>query len=128
MYLASFKELIVWQKAVDLAKEIYRTLQKMPSSETFGIRSQMQRAAVSIPSNIAEGKKRGTRKDFMQFLRIADGSAAELETQVLIAESVYPQLDFIKTKQLLEEVQKMLAVMLKRLGMNEQLSAKSSKL
>jgi len=115
MYVASFKELIVWQRSVELAKEIYSTTNKLPSRESFGLQSQMCRAAVSIPSNIAEGKKRKTKKDFIQFLHIADGSAAELETQIIIAESVYPQLDFVRAKRLLEEVQKMLGGMMKGL-------------
>ena len=115
MHIASFKELIVWQKSVALAKEIYRTTNKFPPRELFGLQSQMCRAAVSIPSNIAEGKKRKTRKDFLQFLHIADGSAAELETQIIIAESVYSQADFAQAKSLLLEVQKMLGGMMKGL-------------
>ena len=75
----------------------------------------MRRAAVAIPSNIAEGKKRKTRKDFLQFLRIADGSAAELETQIIIAKDLYFRIDFLKAEQLLEEVQKMLITMIKKL-------------
>ncbi len=81
----------------------------------YGLQSQMRRAATSIASNIAEGKRRGTAKDFVQFLRIADGSSAELETQALIAESLYLNIDFKKSKALLEEVQKMLSVLIKKL-------------
>ncbi len=115
MDIASFKDLIVWQKAVELAKEMYRATDKMPRREMFGLQSQMCRCAVSIPSNIAEGKRRSTRKDFLQFLHIADGSASELETQIIIAESVYPHLDLKHSKSLLGEVQKMLGGMIKRL-------------
>src|SRR3989338_1088197 len=115
MLISSFKELIVWQKSVELAKEIYKATGAFPSREMFGLQSQMCRAAVSVPSNIAEGKKRKTRKDFLQFLHIADGSAAELETQIIIAQSVYPRTNFVRAKSLLEEVQKMLGGMIKKL-------------
>jgi four helix bundle protein len=84
MYVESFKHLIVWQRAIELVKEVYRITDGLPKSEMYGLVSQMRRSAVSIPSNIAEGKKRKTKNDFLHFLRIADGSAAELETQVII--------------------------------------------
>jgi len=115
MYIKSFKELTVWQKSVQLTKEIYKSTEKMPQSELYGMVSQMRRAAISIPSNIAEGKKCGTRKDFVQFLRIADGSAAELETQIIIAKELFPNINFSNTESILEEIQKMLTVMIKKL-------------
>lgn len=115
MYVESFKELIVWQKAVKLAKEIYCITEKLPRSEIFGLTSQMRRAAVAIPSNIAEGKKRKTRKDYLQFLRIADGSAAELETQIIIAKDIFKNVSFNRAESLLEEVQKMLTVIIQKL-------------
>lgn len=115
MYIESFKQLIVWQKAINLVKEIYKATNSFPSSELYGLVSQMRRSAVSIPSNIAEGKKRKTRKDFIQFLRIADGSAAELETQVIISKDLYQAVDFSKAEALLQEVQKMLTAMIKKL-------------
>jgi len=118
MQIVSFKELIVWQRSMDLAKEVYKVTEKLPQREMFGMQSQMRRAAVSIPSNIAEGKKRKTRKDFLQFLHIADGSAAELETQILLAKSLYAHLDFTAALKLLEEVQKMLTVMIKKLSVS----------
>lgn len=94
--------------------EIYRITEKFPKSEMYGLVSQMRRATVAIPSNIAEGKKRKTKKDFMHFLRIADGSGAELETQIIIAKELYPKLDFNKIENLLVEVQKMLIIMIKK--------------
>lgn len=115
MYVESFKQLIVWQKSIELVKETYLSTEKLPKNEAYGLVSQMRRAAVSIPSNIAEGKKRKTRKDFLQFLRIADGSAAELETQLIIVRALYSNTDFIKVMSLLEEVQKMLITMIKKL-------------
>ncbi len=88
----------------------------MPSSETFALQGQMRRAAVSISSNIAEGSKRSTRKDFVHFLHVADGSAAELETQIIIAKDSYPKLDFSRADALLDEVQKMLLAMRRSLS------------
>lgn len=113
--MKSFQDLQVWQRGVELAKELYKSAAKFPPHELYGLRSQMCRAAVSIPSNIAEGQKRGTKKDFTQFLRIAYGSSAELETQIITAESVYPTVDFSKSKSLLTEVQKMLASLISKL-------------
>jgi four helix bundle protein len=84
-------------------------------SEIFGLTSQIQRAAVAIPSNIAEGKKRKTVKDFLQFLHIADGSAAELETQFLLSKKLYPSDKLDEMFHILEEVQKMLTVMIRKL-------------
>jgi len=80
------KDLIVWQKAMDLVEELYRLTETMPKSETYGLTSQIRRAAVSVPSNIAEGAARNHDKEFVQFLYVALGSAAELETQLLLAE------------------------------------------
>ncbi len=109
-----FRQLIVWQKSMALAKEIYVYAEKLPSKERFGLVSQLQRCGVSIPSNIAEGSKRGTRKDFAQFLRIASGSAAELETQLELARSIYGN-PAPKAESLLKEVQKMLETFIKKL-------------
>ena len=86
--MSNFKELMVWQKAIDLVTEIYKITRAFPKEEVFGLVSQMQRAAVSIPSNIAEGHERNTDKEFAQFLCIARGSLAELETQIIIAEKL----------------------------------------
>jgi four helix bundle protein len=114
MQILSFKELIVWQKSMILAKLVYQVSKKLPVEERYGLASQMQRCAISIPSNIAEGNKRTTVKDYMQFLRTASGSAAELETQLLLVKDVY-DVDVSKELNLLEEVQKMLQVMKSRL-------------
>lgn len=117
MKIQSFKELIVWQRSMELVKEIYMISDNFPHSEQFGLANQMRRAAVAIPSNIAEGKKRSTKKDFIHFLTIADGSAAELETQIIIAKDLYPKINYHKAEKLLEEVEKMLRVMIKKLRM-----------
>ncbi len=81
----SYKNLIVWQKSILVVKSIYQLSQKFPSEEKFGLVSQMRRAAVSIPSNIAEGQARRTTGDYIRFVSIAEGSLAELETQLIIA-------------------------------------------
>jgi four helix bundle protein len=114
----SYKELIVWQKATDLAVLIYELTDKFPREEIYGLTSQMRRAAVSIPSNIAEGRFRSTRKDYTQFLRIAYGSGAELETQIEIAKKLKKtkDLDYKQVELLLEEVMKMLNVILRKMN------------
>ncbi len=116
MYVESFKDLIVWQRSIELVKEIYQLTDLLPEAEKFGLIGQMRRAAVAIPSNIAEGKKRKTAKDFLQFLRVADGSAAELETQIIIVKQLYNGVNCNQAELLLTEVQKMLITMIKRLG------------
>ena len=83
--LKSYKDLLVWQKSIALVKGIYRLTRSFPPDERFGLVSQLRRAAVSVPSNIAEGQSRHTCGEFVQFLSHAEGSLAELETQILIA-------------------------------------------
>ncbi len=114
--LQSYKELIVWQKSIDLVEALYSATALLPVSEKFGISSQMRRAAISIPSNIAEGQRRKGVVEFLQFLRIADGSAAELETQVILMKRLYPLIDMRVVETYLEEVQKMLNVFIRKLG------------
>jgi len=80
-----YSELIAWQKAMDVVVIVYRLSESFPKSEAFGLTSQMRRAAVSIPSNIADRQGCSTTKDFVHFLHIARGSLQELETQVLLA-------------------------------------------
>ena len=106
----SYKDLIVWQKSVELAIAIYKLTEKFPKTEIYGLMSQMRRAAISIPSNIAEGRKRGSIKDFRQFLIIAYSSSAELETQLEIVKKLPfgKSLDYSKIDSLLLEVMKML--------------------
>lgn len=110
----SYKDLIVWQRAMEVVVSVYDLTEHFPRSEMYGLTSQMCRAAVSIPSNIAEGRRRGTRKDFRQFLLIAYSSGAELETQIEIAKRLPwgKQLDFKHVDGLLLETMKMLNKML----------------
>lgn len=86
--MGNFKDLLVWQKSVDFVTEIYVKTEIFPKNEIFGIVSQMRRASVSIPSNISEGHSRRSTPDFIQFLKIARGSCAEIETQLLISKNL----------------------------------------
>jgi len=85
MKLKQYQELIVWQKAMNLVEEVYKVTNSFPREEIYGLTSQLRRAAVSIPSNVAEGQGRRTTPDFLRHLSIAYGSLLELETQLLIA-------------------------------------------
>ena len=86
--IKTFKDLVAWQRARALVKEIYQVTMQMPEMERFGLTNQMRRAAVSIPSNIAEGYGRQSLPDYIRHLRIARGSLAELETQIILAEDL----------------------------------------
>ena len=114
-YTQSYKQLTVWQKSINLVEEIYTLTSEFPNAEIYGLTSQMRRAVVSIPSNIAEGQKRKDLPEYLQFLRIANGSAAELETQLIISKRLYPRLTYSSVESLLEEAQKMLAVLIRTL-------------
>lgn len=111
----SFKNLIVWQKSMSLVKAAYFICKQLPKSEQFVLISQMQRSAISIPSNIAEGFARKGTKELIQFLSTALGSATELETQLLIARQQYSALNVDEALGLCEEVQRMLFAMIKKL-------------
>jgi four helix bundle protein len=118
--IQGYKDLFVWQKAMELVTSIYEVTALFPDSEKFGLISQMRRCAVSIPSNIAEGRYRGTKKDFRQFLIISFGSGAELETQILIAKrlTLSSKFNFERADSLLDEVMKMLNSMISSLKAN----------
>jgi four helix bundle protein len=111
--LKSYKELIVWQKSIKLVKEIFVLTATFPKSELYGLVSQIRRAAISIPSNIAEGNGRGSRKEYSHSLSIAYGSALELETQLIIAKELnfVEEKDFLQIEQLLNEILRMLNTM-----------------
>lgn len=113
----TYKDLIVWQRAMELVVAIYALTENFPQTEQYGLQSQMRRSAVSIPSNIAEGRKRGSRKDFAKYLLIAYGSGAELETQIEIAKRLPfgSQLDYTRVDSLLNETMRMLNAMLAKL-------------
>ena len=115
MPLISYKDLVVWKKSIDLVEEVYALTGKLPKEEQYGLSSQMRRAAISISSNIAEGARRKDLPEYLQFLRVADGSSAELETQLIISKRIYCHLDCSKAESLLDEVQKMLYVLNQKL-------------
>ena len=114
--IESYKDLIVWQKSVALSIFIYRLTSKFPKEELYGLVSQIRRAVVSIASNIAEGYERGRKLEYIRFLLIALASAAELETQLIIAK----ELGFVSREQFseipprLNEIQKMLKVLIRK--------------
>lgn len=101
-------------EAFKLATEVYKLTTKLPKSESYGLASQLQRCAVSIPSNIAEGQQRNNSKEYRQFLGIAKGSAAELHTQLLLVHEIY-DIELEDILALNEEVQKMLYVLILKL-------------
>ena len=110
MTIESYENLIVWQKAMDLVILIYELTQSFPKEEMYGLTSQLRRASVSIPSNIAEGSRRSSRKDFRNFLLNAYGSGAELETQIKIAKRLQfgKNEDYKEIESLLSEIMRML--------------------
>jgi four helix bundle protein len=108
-----YKDLIVWQKAMLLAKHTYELTARFPADERFGLVSQMRRAAVSVPSNIAEGQARHGTREFLQFLSHASGSLAELETQLLLSVDMKycMQNDLDIATGLINELQKMIVAL-----------------
>lgn len=115
--ITSFRDLIIWQKGITISKRVYQICKLLPKEEIFGLVSQMQRCAVSVPSNIAEGRGRNTRKDFIQFLYIAQGSLFELETQLVIVKDLYK----VNIEEILQEIhdeQKMISGMINKLKAN----------
>ncbi len=120
----NFKELKSWQKAIDFCLDIYKLTGSFPTEERFGLISQLRRAGVSVPSNIAEGSGRNSDKEFVHFLSIATGSSYELETQLIIAH----RLGYIKEEEIqeatlkLSEIQKMVFAFSNRLKTNNKIT------
>ena len=112
-----YKELIAYQKAYELVLHIYRLTESFPKQEIYGLTSQIRRAVISIPSNIAEGFMRGS-KEYAQFLKIALGSAAELETQLSLSKDIgfIRSEEYEVTQQLVKEVLKLLTSYIKRIN------------
>lgn len=113
----AYRQLVVWQKAMDLARAVYGLAPMLPREETYGMRSQLTRAAVSIPANIAEGWARESRAEKAQFLAIAQGSLAETETLLTLCEQIgwFPKPDTATLRRLIEEVGRMLTAMRRNL-------------
>ncbi|MGA7982024.1 MAG: four helix bundle protein [Chromatiaceae bacterium] len=110
VHVQSYRDLIVWQKSMDLVERVYRMTRVFPKEEMYGLSSQIRRAAVSIPSNIAEGQARKSTAEFLHFLSIAQGSRAEVETQTLIAQRLgyVTQAQIKEILSLLDEISRML--------------------
>jgi four helix bundle protein len=115
--IRSFKDLIVWQRSMDLAVRIYGITQKLPASEQFGLTSQLRRAAVSIPSNIAEGYGRQSTGYYRQFLSISRGSLMEIETQINICDRLkyVAQSDTENIFKEITEISKMLTSLISKI-------------
>ncbi len=114
MAINSYRDLIVWQKSFSVVVGVYHVTRQLPASEKFGLASQLQRVVVSIPSNIAEGQQRHNLREYYQFLGIARGSAAELETQLLLVQALY-NLDTTILIKDIHEIQKMLRSLTQKL-------------
>ncbi len=118
--MRSYRELVVWQRAMQLTVAVYRCTKLFPREEMYGLTSQLRRAAVSVPSNIAEGYGRNSRREYRHFLAIARGSNMEVQTQLLIAKALsFGSDDQISGAQALsEETGRMIAAMLRRLSID----------
>jgi four helix bundle protein len=116
--MKNYKELHVWKKGIELVKITYQLSKKFPSEEKFGLVSQMTRAAVSIPANIAEGSSRNSDKDYARFLQIALGSAFELQTYFVIGKEMgwLSELEIKEAEKILEEEIKMIHAFIKQLA------------
>ena len=116
--IKTYKDLLIWQKGITLVKTIYTNLESFPKDEIFGLQSQIKRAAVSIPSNIAEGWGRSSTISYIHFLKIARGSLFELETQIIIANELnfISDLKFNEITQIITEESKMLNAFIKSLS------------
>jgi four helix bundle protein len=123
MEKSNYKNLIVWQKAMDLTAAVYKLVRKLPKEELYALSDQMRRAAVSIPSNIAEGRDRNTDREFVQFLTFSRGSKSELETQLLICVKVgyLNETEISEAMDLSTEVGKMLNSLINKLKPTDQL-------
>ena len=126
MSWSHYKDLIVWQKSMDLVEEVYRLLKDLPVEERFALTDQMRRAVISIPSNIAEGHGRQTEKEFKQFLSISKGSASEIETQLLICERLgyLTESQIAKALSLCQEIRKMLMKLIQTFQFNSEATQK----
>jgi carbamoyl-phosphate synthase large subunit len=125
-----YKDLLVWQKGMTLAKLVYKLTMRFPAEERYGLTSQLRRAAVSVPSNIAEGQARHGTKEFLQFLSHAEGSLAELETQLLLSVEMgfAQQIDVDPPLQEIDELQKMIVALKRKLSSFSPLATRHSPL
>jgi four helix bundle protein len=115
--ITSYKDLNVWQKAIDLTVEVYRLVKILPKEEMYALSNQIRRAVVSIPANIAEGKNRGSVKEYVHFLTIARGSKAELETHLYVCVKVeyLSESDLTQVTKMMDDIGKMLNSLISKL-------------
>lgn len=116
--VSAYKELIVWQKSIELAKTVYAVSGRFPKEEQFGLTAQLRRAAVSVSSNIAEGSGRATRSEYARFLAIARGSCFEVETQLILCREIgfCSEQELVPAFALVREIGRMLNTMIRKLS------------
>ena len=119
MAIKTYKDIIVWQKAIELVKEIYKIAKQLPQEEKYILVPQMIRVAISIAANIAEGWARNHKVEFVRFMNIAFGSATELETHLIVSRSQYANIDYAKAEGLVIELQKMLSKLISNTKLSE---------
>lgn len=117
MKTSDFKQLTVWQKGMDIVVDVYKLIDSLPRKERFGLCDQMRRCSISIPSNIAEGQARNSSKEFFHFLSISRGSVAELQTQILLCQTLgYTPENIVTTLcEKLSEIDRMLTALMRKL-------------
>ncbi len=115
--IKTYRDLIVWQKSINIVTEIYRVTKQFPKQETFGLVLQIRRSSISVPSNIAEGYSRYSNREFTRFLEIAIGSLAEMQTQLLISLNLdyLPNNDYIILTESGREIERMLSSLIRKL-------------
>ena len=114
----NYRDLQIWQKSIDLCIEVYRLLKFLPKEETYALSDQMRRSVVSVPSNIAEGYARKTTKEYLKFLSIANGSRAELETQLILCSKIgyLKDTEIEEALHMSEEIGKMMSTIMSKLS------------
>lgn len=118
--MGTFRDLLIWQKSMQLVTEIYTLSNNFPQTETYSLTSQLRRSAISIPSNIAEGYGRNGKKDYLKFLNIAVASLFEMQTQIEIAYNLkyINQLQFNKTYEDSKEIERMISAFCRKISQN----------
>ncbi len=127
--MRDFRKLEIWQEGINLVKKIYKLTAQLPKEEIYGLRSQMTRAAVSVPSNIAEGCSRNSQVEFKRFLEIAIGSLFELETQVILVQelNLISQYNFTELFEIIKKEEKKLNSLITKIARSQQQKANSKK-
>ena len=119
MSVSSYRELLIWQKGMDITEKVYQLTKNFPNDEVYGLTSQIKRSSISIPSNIAEGYGRNSTKSYLHFVKIARGSLFELETQLLLANKlnfIKKEVDYSTIMNLITEESKMISSFIKKLS------------